>query len=109
MEELANFSGGGICLLLGFLMLRFKLTNLIAGYNTASRGEKEKYDKDKLARYVGIMMLSMGAVLVAGGLLYLLFGQWLILASSWGMFLAITLGGVIYINISKCCYKDEYR
>ncbi len=109
MEMLANFSGGGICLLLGFLMLRFKAVNLIAGYNTASQAEKEKYDKDKLAGYTGIMMLSMGAALVIGGLIYLLLQQVLIIAVSWGIFLAITLGGAIYINGSKCCFKDGYK
>ncbi|HWR21995.1 MAG TPA: DUF3784 domain-containing protein [Feifaniaceae bacterium] len=109
METLANFLGGGTCLLLGFLMLRFKLTGLIAGYNTASREEKEKYDKDKLAKYTGIMMLGMGAALVLGGFLYLLLRQWLILAASWGIFFAITLAGLLYMNLNKRCYKDEYR
>lgn len=107
--ELANFTGGGICLLLGFLMLRFKLTNLIAGYNTASRKEKEKYDQDKLARYTGIMLMSMGTVLVLGGFLYLLLRQGLIIPVSWGMFLAVTLAGLLDMNLNKRCYKDEYK
>lgn len=109
METLANFSGGGICLLLGFLMLRFKLVNLVAGYNTASPKEKQKYDKNRLANYTGILMIGIGTVLVLGALLYLLLRQWLVLSISWGLFVAMTLGAIIYINISKCCYKDEYR
>ncbi len=109
METLANFSGGGICLLLAFIMLRFRTVNLIAGYNTASREEKEKYDKDKLCRYTGIMLLSMGAALAVGGLIYLLLREVLLIMVSWGLFLAITLGGVLYLNLSRCCLKDEYK
>ncbi len=109
METLANFSGGGICLLLAFIMLRFKAVNLIAGYNTAKQEEKDKYDKDQLCRYTGVMMLAMGAALVIGGFLYLLLRQVLVIPVSWGIFLVITLGGVLYLNISKCCYKDEYK
>lgn len=109
MEMIANFAGGGLCLLIGALMLRFKLVNLVAGYNTASSKEKEKYDKNRLANYTGILMISIGTVLVLGGLLYLLLRQWLVLSISWGLFAAMTLGAIIYINVSKCCYKDEYR
>lgn len=43
-----------------------KWSNLIAGYNTMSETEKEKYDKLKLCRYAGITLFITGLVLILG-------------------------------------------
>lgn len=106
---IANFSGGAICLLIAWIMLRFKAVGLIAGYNTASPAEQEKYDKDKLAQYTGLMMLYMGIDLVLFGLLYLIVPSLWFFWVSWGVFLIICLGGVVYMNTGKRCYKNEYK
>lgn len=106
---IANFSGGVICLLIAWIMLRFKTVGLIAGYNTASKEEQAKYDTDKLAKFTGLMMLYMGIDLVLFGFLYLLLPSMLFFWVSWGIFLVICLGGVVYMNTGKRCYKDEYK
>jgi hypothetical protein len=107
--SIANFSGGAICLLFAWILLRFKAVGLIAGYNTASLEEQEKYDKNKLAKYTGLMLLYMGIDLVLFGLLYLIVPSMLLFWVSWGIFLAICLGGLVYMNTGKRCYKDEYK
>ena len=42
---------------LSVLFFMGKGKNLIAGYNTMSKEEKEKYDEKKLLRYMGFMAL----------------------------------------------------
>ena len=44
-----------IFLLISLLLFTGKGSWLIAGYNTASKKEKEKYDQQKLCRAMGIM------------------------------------------------------
>lgn len=51
------FAAMGIALLLG------KGSWLISGYNTASKEEKEKYDKNKLCRATGLELLFITAIL----------------------------------------------
>lgn len=104
----ANFSGGAVCLLFAWILLRFKAVGLIAGYNTAGP-EKKKYDLDKLSKYTGLMMLYMGSVLVLFGFLYLILPWVPLIWISWSIFAAICFGGLIYMNTGKRCYKDEYK
>ncbi len=106
---IANFSGGAICLLFAWILLRFKVAWLIAGYNTASKKEQEKYDTDKLTRYTGLMMLFLGLDLTLFGLVLVAFPYMLIFWISWGIFAAICLGGLIFMNTGKRCYKEEYK
>lgn len=106
---IANFSGGAICLLFAWILLRFKVAGLIAGYNTASKKEQEKYDTDKLTRYTGLMMLFLGLDLVLFGLVFYVLPYMLVFWISWGIFGAICLGGLIFMNTGKRCYKEEYK
>ena len=83
--------------LLGVLFARGKGLDLIAGYNTLSAREKEKYDKEKLCKAMSRMM-------------FLLAGTWAVAAAGvyirsnalcWAgiaLFLAVIIGGVIYMN-----------
>lgn len=83
--------------LMGILFARGKGMSLIAGYNTLSPREKEKYDKEKLSRAMARMM-------------FLLAGTWAVAAAGvyirsnalcWAgiaLFLAVIIGGVIYMN-----------
>lgn len=86
-----------IFILLGVLFLRGKGAFLIAGYNTASKAQKEHTDEGKLCRCMGKLMFALA-------------GCWLVIASSelfqtmlllWvglGLFFAVIIGGVIYMN-----------
>ena len=83
--------------LMGGLFARGKGLDLIAGYNTLSAREKEKYDKEKLCKAMSRMM-------------FLLAGTWAVAAAGvyirsnalcWAgiaLFLAVIIGGVIYMN-----------
>ncbi|WP_088187167.1 DUF3784 domain-containing protein [Desulfosporosinus sp. FKA] len=48
---------GGLFFILSIILLSGKGSMLISGYNTASKEEKEKYDKEKLSRAAGVMLL----------------------------------------------------
>ena len=90
--------------LLGVLFARGKGLDLIAGYNTLSAREKEKYDKEKLCKAMSRMM-------------FLLAGTWAVAAAGvyirstalcWAgiaLFLAVIIGGVIYMNTGNRCKK----
>jgi preprotein translocase subunit SecG len=46
---------------LGILFLRGKGAFLIAGYNTSSKAEKQKYDEKALCRFMGRSMFALAA------------------------------------------------
>jgi NADH:ubiquinone oxidoreductase subunit 3 (subunit A) len=72
---------------------------LIAGYNTASKKEKEKYDEKKLCRCVGIMLLLISVIF--GAISYVKtekFAETMII-----FIILIVIIGLIYAN--KFCYK----
>jgi len=53
-----------IFVVLGIVFSRGKGAFLIAGYNTSSSEEKEKYDKSVLCKFVGKIMFAMAACLL---------------------------------------------
>ena len=83
--------------LMGILFARGKGMSLIAGYNTMSAREKEKYDKEKLCKAMsGMMFLLAGTWAVAAAGVYIRSN-----ALCWAgiaLFLAVIIGGVIYMN-----------
>ena len=91
-------------ILLGVLFARGKGADLIAGYNTMSAREKEKVDKKKLCGIMSKMMFSLAACFVVAAL-----GEvFHVKALYWvGMvlFLAVIIGGVVYMNTGDRCKK----
>ena len=90
--------------LLGLLFARGKGAGLIAGYNTMSAREKEKYDKKKLCKAMAKLMFALGAcwaVLAAGIISQVKWLHWV------GMILlfAAAIGGAILINKNDHRYK----
>lgn len=45
-----------VCVILGVLILAGRGDNLIAGYNTASKDEREKYDIKRLRLCIGVLI-----------------------------------------------------
>ena len=86
-----------IFLLLGLVFSRGKGAFLIAGYNTASKAEKEKYDEKALCRFVGKLMFALAGAWVPVALSALLDRMWL-LCMGLGVFFAVCIGGVVYMN-----------
>lgn len=72
---------------------------LIAGYNTSPKEKREQYDEKALCRFVGNLLLLACVPLVLGGILSLIpaaagWGMTL----SWGLYIAVLIGGVVYAN-----------
>lgn len=52
---------------MGILLLTGRGSFLIAGYNTASKDEKEKYDEKKLCRSMGVLLIAISIMLAITG------------------------------------------
>ena len=108
---ITNLSAGVFFFLLGFAIKKFKMTYLIAGYNTASKKEKSKYDKDKLVYYIGNLLIISSLLL----LLPVIFGFIFFPVEvefhffSWMGFIIFTISGVIYINVSGCTKRGNKK
>jgi membrane protein YqaA with SNARE-associated domain len=99
MIGIANFLGGFTTLFLGLIIRFLKASSLIAGYNTASKEEKAKYDEEKLTEFVGNMLIVSSIILLLGGFLTIIISTPLcVVFISWALFLLIIIGGVIYMN-----------
>lgn len=90
----------GVALLLficAIFLLFGKGSWLIAGYNTASKEEKEKYDEKKLCTSVGVFLLIYGVML---SLIAVINTEEFALAMILPMIL-VPIVEVVYAN--KCC------
>ncbi len=87
---------------IGLIIRIFKMSYLIAGYNTASEEEKRKYNEEKVIKFVSNLIMISSAFFIIGSLLSLLFVaiQETIFFGSVIFFTGCIIGGVIYFNIS---------
>ena len=56
-----------VCAVMGILLLMGKGDNLIAGYNTASKEERERYDIKRLRGLIGGLMIVLAPLLLMLG------------------------------------------
>ena len=84
-------------IILGFLIKYRQWSFLIAGYNTASKEEKEQYDKTALCNGLGKILFLLGGILFIAFLGDFLEISWL-LNFSWILFSVVILFFVIYAN-----------
>lgn len=61
-----------VLLIMAIIILSGKGDSLIAGYNTASREAQDVYDKRRVRILVGVLLIVIGLVLPAFGLLLIL-------------------------------------
>lgn len=87
-----NILGGTVTLFVGIIIRVFNASGLIAGYNTASAAEQALYDERAMTRFVGNLLIAASGILIAGGLLPA------VAIVSWLIFLAVIIGGVVYMN-----------
>lgn len=106
---LTSLTTGIGLLILGFLIKKYKMSYLIAGYNTASKKEKDKYDEVKLVRHIGnYLMISAGILILAGTLAFFLVDlKKEIIFISWILFSAYVIVWLIYINVGGCVKKTN--
>ena len=83
--------------LLGTLFLKGKGLDLIAGYNTLSKEEKEKYDRNALARCMSKMMYSLATAWCVLGVGVAIDRMWLFW-TGFALFLSVVVFFVIYMN-----------
>ena len=95
-----------VFLLLGILFTRGKGAFLIAGYNTASKAEKAKYDERDLCRFMGKLMFALAGCQCVMAMGLVRFGMWLFWVGM-AAFLAVVFGGVIYANTGNRFYKEK--
>ncbi len=88
---------------IGLIIRIFKMSYLIAGYNTASKEEKEQYNEEKVIKFVSNLFMVFSIFFIIAGLVSLLFVelQETIFFTSVICFTGCILGGVIYFNISS--------
>ncbi|MDR0373340.1 MAG: DUF3784 domain-containing protein [Nitrososphaerota archaeon] len=108
--SVTGFGVFGIVIVLLLVMAGFLLKGkgsfLIAGYNTMSKEEKEKYDTKGLCRFVGWLLIvcSLAMALFPVGIYFEIY--WLTYCGS-ALMLVGTIGAVIYANTGKRFRKDD--
>lgn len=96
----------GIFIILSVVLISGRGSWLIAGYNTASEEEKEKYDEKKLCRAVGVMLLLIA--LATAGLLIIPYTS--ALSTNYFTFFFIFIIAAVIITAyytNKKCLKKE--
>ena len=93
-------------LLLGVVFSLGKGAFLIAGYNTAPKAEKAKYDEKALCRFMGKIMFAMAGCQGIMALGILVVGMWLFWVGI-AAFLAVAFGTVIYANTGNRFQKKS--
>lgn len=75
---------------------------LIAGYNAASKKEKERYDEKKLCRVMGLGMLIISLLIIAMFAFINVLPAFFI----WIFVAAILIDVIVMIIlVNKCCFK----
>lgn len=95
---------GLLFLVISIIMFCGKGSFLIAGYNTASKEKKERYDEKKLCRVMGCCMLVVSLLMIAMYVFINVLPECFV----W-IFLAVVLVDVIFtiIYANKFCNKKE--
>lgn len=89
-----------VFIILGILFFCGKGSFLIAGYNTASKAERAKYDEKALCRAMGWMMFALAVCWLIIALNFLLDDM----AFLWIgvlLFFIVTIVGAVYMNTSN--------
>jgi membrane protein YdbS with pleckstrin-like domain len=83
------------------------MSYLIAGYNTSSKKEKEKYDEKKLCKYISMLLIISSCVLILGSILsyFMSYYDEKIIVIMWTLYTIIILFGVIHVNITTYVRK----
>jgi hypothetical protein len=95
---------GAFLALIGIVVSRFKLYNLIAGYNTMDEKEKTEYDIEGFAKLLRSVFLVTGISIITGSLLNI----WLNYRHlSVIILLVTTISGVLYLLSRSQEFKSK--
>ena len=88
---------GLVIIIMSVFLLSGRGAFLLAGFNTMSKNEKEKYDVPALCKFMGKVLLVIGVLTILVGIEYLYAFWWFWLI--WGiLFIGITVFTIIYVN-----------
>lgn len=93
-------------LILGVVFSMGKCAFLIAGYNTAPKAEKAKYDEKALCCFMGRLMFALAGCQCVMALGLFLVGEWFF-GVGIAAYLCITFGAVIYANTGNRFRKKQ--
>ena len=83
--------------LIGLVLLSGKGADLIAGFNTMPAEKREQYDAPRMSRFVGKVILFGWAIMMFIPLGIALGEMWLA-AVAGGLFTAVIIAAVVYMN-----------
>ena len=92
--------------ILGIMFSAGKGIDLVAGYNTLSKEEKEKIDQKTLCKYMTILMFLLAACWVVLSIGIEISKMWLFWCG-FGLFICVVIFFVIYINTGNRLGKKE--
>lgn len=97
-----------ILILLGWLIKYRQVTWLISGYNTASKKEKERYDIDKLCKYMGNFIFILASILLMMAIAIILFNRNIniVIPIGYSVFVVVIVCGLVYLNTGKRVLKE---
>jgi len=97
-----------LLLIIAAFLLRGKGSFLIAGYNTINKEEKEKYDQERLCRFVGklLVIIFFAIAFFPIGIYFEIY--WVIYCGS-AFILVCVIGAVIYMNTGNRFHKIIQR
>jgi len=97
-----------VLFLLGWLIKYRQVTWLISGYNTASKKEKERYDIDKLCKYMGNFIFILASILLVMAIAAIFFDKYIdiIIPIGYSVFVVVIVCGLVYLNTGKRVLKD---
>ncbi|WP_288477803.1 DUF3784 domain-containing protein [uncultured Clostridium sp.] len=103
MEIIAFLIAPIILIIFGMIIRTGKANFLIAGYNTASKEEKEKINEKELAKSMGNLLFILGGIeLILPISKVLNLGDMKILMICVNvLFIFVAIGGIIYMNTAK--------
>lgn len=106
---MTNLLTGVFIFFLGLAVKIFKASYLIAGYNTASKEEKAKYDQEKLINYVSGLLMISSLFLILGAAVSILLTEFQegIIMASWIMFTIFILASLVYVNTGNRLMKTR--
>ena len=97
---LVHLGVAALLVVLGLVFSKGKGAFLIAGYNTASREEKAKYDEKALCRFISRLMFTMAGCWALVALGTMLDRMWIYYLGL-GLFLTAIFSGVLYANTGR--------
>jgi hypothetical protein len=104
-----NAVTGGICILIGFLIKKFKASRFIAGYNTLNQKQREAQSEEERVNAAARLCYSLGLCLIVGAAAALVVSGYAMasLCVSWIVFTGLIVLNEIHTNIDTKRKADK--